>query len=126
MPSVEKVYREKRFKASRNRPQFRKVPIYLQAIRPAIRHREYARFYGLYETMDGKRKRFSFGVKISPKLTNRQLYSLIVITCNNLLDKRVPEHRAGEFFPSFRDLFRTRWIRVRKLLRYQAGVHYER
>jgi hypothetical protein len=120
------VYREKRFKASTNRPALNPTPRYLRALRPTVRHREYARFYGLYETMDGKRKRFSFGVKISPKLTNRQLYSLIVATCNNLLDKRIPEHRAGEFFPSFRDLFRTRWIRVRKLLRYQAGVHYER
>lgn len=106
---------------------FRTVPSSLRRLRYGARYREYARFYGLYINRIGKRKRFSYSVRISPRLSNRRKYRYIVIVCNALLNKEIPEHRQGEVFYSFRELLHeTRWVRVRRLLEYHAGVEYER
>ena len=107
--------------------RFRPAPAYLRASRHGARYRGYARFYGLYETMRGNKKRFSFSVRVNPRLTNAEKYRYIVIVCNELLNKEIPEHRQGDVFSSFRELlFRTDWFRVRKLIDYKAGVVYER
>jgi len=92
-------------------------------------HRWYARFYGNYDTLTGKRKRFSFQVRVSPAIqrNRRALSEFIRTTCNNLLDRNIPEHEQGETFHTFGDLLRrTRWFRVRKVRNYEAGVLYER
>lgn len=88
------------------------------------------RVYGLVETMTGKRKRISFQVKIGSVLmrNRRRLSELIRATVNAIkYQKKVPVHRQGDVFSSFSELFkRTRWVKIRKLLHYEAGVHYER
>jgi hypothetical protein len=52
--------------------------------------------------------------------------NLIRATCNNILDKEVPVHKQGDIFSGFGELFEeTKWVRVRKVHWYEAGVHYE-
>lgn len=88
------------------------------------------RVYGLVTTMQGKRKRISFRVKISKRMMRyrRNLYNLIVATCNAIkFDKTVPVHKQGEVFSGFGELFeKTEWVKVRKVHWYEAGVEYER
>jgi len=108
------------------RSEFRPVPRSLVRLRQRARYREYARFYGNYTSMTGKRKRFSFSVRISPRLSNRAKYEFMVETCNALKDRMVPEHTLGEVFSSFGELLdRTVWFRIRRLRNYKAGVIYE-
>lgn len=107
-------------------PRYRALPSSLRQMRRGARHREYARFYGLYVSMTGKRKRFSFQVKFNRRLTGKWKYRLIVTTVNALKDEEIPRHRQGEVFTSFGKLFGTTWVKVRKLIRYEAGVVYER
>ena len=91
------------------------------------RVRKYARFYGLYRSKTGKTKCFAFQVYLSPKIDNRQIQRYMVVVCNLLLDRNLPVHKSGEVFSSFRDLiWGTKWVRIRKLLSYEAGVEYER
>lgn len=107
--------------------EFRPAPLSLRQLRYGVRYNEYARFYGNYVSMTGKRKRFSFQIRVSPRLSGRQKYRLIVRTCNALLDNTIPQHRQGEVFDNFGDLLkRTKWFRVRKLRQYEAGMVYER
>ncbi|MEM2104527.1 MAG: hypothetical protein QW717_06535 [Candidatus Bathyarchaeia archaeon] len=88
------------------------------------------RVYGQVKTMQGKRKRISFGVKISRRMMRyrRNLFNLIVATCNSIkLDKTIPVHKQGEVFSSFGELFeKTDWVKVRKVEWYKVGVKYER
>ncbi|MEM2111349.1 MAG: hypothetical protein QXX08_05675 [Candidatus Bathyarchaeia archaeon] len=107
--------------------RFRPVTLALRWLRSGARYREYARFYGSYVTITGKIKRFSFSVKVNPRLNNRVKYRRIVTVCNSLLDKMIPEHKQGDIFNTFAELlYRTRWFRVRRLRNYQAGMVYER
>jgi len=107
-------------------PEFRPVPRDLRRLRRRARIREYARFYGNYTSMTGKRKRFSFSIRISPRISNRAKYEFMVETCNALKDKQVPEHTLGEVFSSFGELLDgTVWFRIRRLRNYRAGVIYE-
>ena len=86
---------------------------------------EYARFYGTYVNRQRKKKRFSFQVRMSPRLSGRQKYRSIAAVCNNLLDEKVPVHEQGEVFLSFTILLkRTEWQRVRRLLTYDVNVIY--
>lgn len=88
------------------------------------------RVYGLVETMTGKRKRLSFQVKVSSTLmrNKRRLNELIRAIVNAIkYQKKVPVHRQGDVFSSFSELFnRTEWVRIRRLLTYKVGMHYER
>lgn len=107
--------------------KFRPVPLHLKQLRYGAQHSQYARFYGLYQTITGKKKRFSYVVKISQRLSERQVYRLMVVACGALLDSAIPEHKRGQVFSSFGELLRrTRWFRIRKIIRYKAGVIYER
>jgi hypothetical protein len=109
------------------RERFRPAPPYLRASRNRARYREYARFYGLYVNRAGKRNRFSFSVRVNPRLTNAEKYRYYVSVCNALLSEEIPEHRQGDIFDSFRELlWRTNWFRVRRLVEYKAGAVYER
>jgi hypothetical protein len=106
---------------------FRPVPSSLRATRVFARHREYARFYGSYRSETGKTRRFSFQVKIARSLSNRKKSILIRNVVSNILDRRVPVHKMGQSFSSFRELLRrTTWVRVRRILDYKAGVKYVR
>ena len=104
------------------------LPIYVKALRGKTRQQDYARFYGLYETiMPRRKKRFSFVVRISPKLSNRQVYKKMVEIQNALLNEKIPKHWRGQIFKSFNELLnKTPWKKVRKIHKYQAGVVYER
>lgn len=110
--------------------KFRPVPLRLKQTRYGARHREFARFYALYLTMTKKRKRASFSVKINPRLSGKQKQRYIIMVINALNDETnpaIPVHRQGDVFSSFPELLEaTPWIRIRKLLKYKAGVTYER
>lgn len=88
------------------------------------------RVYGQVKTMQGKRKRISFGVKISRRMMRykRNVHHLIVATINAMkFDKTIPVHKQGDVFSGFGELFEdTEWVKVRKLEWYKAGVEYER
>ena len=96
--------------------------------RPKIRRVEsYARFYGLYKNKKGEVKRMGFYVKINPRYSNRLVGALMRAVCKNLIANRIPEHRLGQTFRSFTDLMlNTRWITIKRLLQYEAGVRYVR
>ena len=111
------------------RRKLRPVPSSLRRLRRGARYDWHGRFYGLYETTTGKRKRFSFQVRVGSALkrNRRKLGWLMRMTVRALKDKTVPQHRQGEVFSSFRELiFKTRWFKVRRMLDYRAGVIYER
>ena len=107
----------------------RPVPKRLRQMRSEARPKWYARFYGNYSTMTGKRKRFSFRVRIASRLqrNRKALASYIRIVCFNLKEKKVPLHVSGQTFHTFKDLlWGTPWHRMRRLREYEAGVQYER
>jgi hypothetical protein len=104
-------------------PRFRAVPPYLRSSR--VSSRDYARFYGLYTTLTGATRRFSFQVR-ADSLRNMDKYKSIVATVNRLHDM-IPTHVQGQIFSGFPELFRgTTWFRIRRLNMYKAGVLYER
>lgn len=86
-----------------------------------------ARFYGLYMTNDGRKKRFSFSVR-AERYRAKVLHKLFVVTVNALkYQRKVPEHKAGHVFNSFHELLKgTQWFAVRKILSYKAEMVYER
>lgn len=104
------------------------VPAHLKSMRIGATHRWFARFYGTYETMTGKLRRFSFQVLVSPKLSkNRKaLADNMRMTCGALLEGEIPEHMQGDTFHSFKELRLARWFQVRRLRNYEAGVVYGR
>ena len=107
--------------------KFRPLPSDLRAMRYGARYDVYARVYALYETTTGKRKRASFQVYKNPRMSNKTFGQAIRVVIRNILDKRIPVHKQGEVFSSFNELLRrTKWVRVRKILRYKAGAIYER
>jgi hypothetical protein len=109
--------------------KFRLVPSNLKRMRYGVKPKVGdLRVYAQVTTMEGKKKRVSFRVGISERMMRyrRNLLNLIRATCNNILDKRVPIHKYGERFPTFTDLFKRRWVKVRKVHWYEAGVVYER
>lgn len=110
--------------------KFRPVPSRLRRMRYGAHYRGDFRVYGLVETMTGKKRRVSFQVRISSALmrNRRKLMELIRATCIALkYQKKIPAHRQGDVFSSFDELFNTtRWVSIRRLLGYKAGMHYER
>jgi hypothetical protein len=109
--------------------RFRRVPSNLKRMRYGVRRAGDLRVYGQVTTMEGKKKRISFRVRISERMMRyrRNLLNLIRATCNNILDKQIPIHKQGEVFSGFGELFEeTRWVEVRKVHWYEAGVVYER
>jgi len=109
--------------------RFRQLPSRLRRMRYGAPNEGDLRVYGLVTTMQGKRKRLSFRVKISPRMMRyrRNLMNLVRATVNAIKDKTIPVHKQGEVFSGFGELFEeTKWVKVRKLHWYEAGVHYER
>jgi len=105
----------------------RRVPRNYVRGRRTARYREYARFYVNYTSMTGKRKRASFAVRVEPSLSNRAKHNLMVSVCNNILNKKIPQHVQGEVFHGFYALMRgTPWFEVRSVQNYEAGMVYER
>lgn len=110
--------------------KLRPLPEFLKWTRYGVTDSQkwYARFYGLYDSIDGKIKRFSFQVKINKALrqNRRGLGMLMRSTVKELLDDKVPKHVQGEVFPDFLSLFGRDWQRVRRMREYKAGVVYAR
>jgi len=110
--------------------KLRPLPEFLKRTRYGVTDSQkwYARFYGLYDSIDGKIKRFSLQVKINRALSQnrRGLGMLMRSTVKELLDGKVPEHVQGEVFPNFIELFGRNWISVKRIREYHAGVVYGR
>lgn len=109
--------------------QFRPVPEDLKRVRYGVMGDSawYARFYGIAQSLTGKMLRVGFQVNIGSKLKQdrKALASMIRETVEEL-HYSVPEHVQGQVFSSFGELFDTNWARIRRLMRYEAGVSYER
>lgn len=113
----------------KRRPEFRAKPLpkHLKRLRYGLPHPEYARFYCLYKTTTGKTKRASFQVRVSPKLNNKRVGEHMRTVCTNMVHRRIPEHRQGDVFNSFKEVLKeTPWFRVRKIMWYRAGAVYEK
>jgi len=119
----------------RKRP--RPPPPIFRALRSAAKLRKkgtvgYARFYALFEDIRGKKKRASFAVRVRSKYLastsqRRALMRWIRTVCNAMLDNTMPVHKYGQRFKSFRELLKeTKWVEIRRLLDYRAGVVYVR
>jgi len=116
----------------KHKRKLRPVPENLKRMRYGLEdlgeRRWLARFYGNYETMTGKLRRFSFNVKISKTVSKnrRALAVLMRTTVGKLLECTVPKHVQGETFSNFLSLFGRDWQRVRRMRQYEAGVVYKR
>jgi hypothetical protein len=105
-------------------PQFRPLPLGIRGVRQ--HGTDYARFYGMVRTKNDKRKVLSFSVKINQKLSNKTKGKLIASVCGHFKDRRVPIHKKGQMFPSFKTLlYKTNWIKVKRIENYEAGVEYD-
>ena len=90
------------------------------------RRRAWARFYGRFETTTGKRKGFEFQVRLSPNLTGRAKYYHIRRTVDTIKHQHLmPHHKRRETFPTFRALYATPHVRIRRVLDYDIKVDYD-
>jgi hypothetical protein len=95
--------------------------------RRIVTRKQYARFYGNYTTKTGKRKRFSFKVKVNPDKKRSAQYTLMKTTCHRVKNNKIPPVPNGFVFDDFGDLLNVQdWIKVRKVHSYKAGMQYER
>jgi hypothetical protein len=117
-------------KKKSSKKKYRKAPSRFMRMRYGVPRRGDLRVYGLIKTMTGKTKRISFQVKIgSGLMRNKRKLSRLIRTVVNAIkyQKKVPVHRQGDVFSSFKELFdRTKWVKIRRLLDYKAGVIYAR
>jgi hypothetical protein len=105
-------------------PRFRPIPPPLG--RPRVRPvRAYARFYALAEDRFGKTVRTTFNVRVD-KYMPRMKYHWVAIIANMVKEKQIPACYSGQVFDGFPELVRIPWVRVRKVLKYKAGVQYAR
>jgi hypothetical protein len=102
---------------------YRKMPLKYRTLGT---EKEYARFYGLFETHQKKVRRFSFQVRMDKVRSNRLKYQLVKATCGKILRGQIPVHKAGEVFETFGEVFRGSWVGVKRVLQYQVGVKYGR
>jgi len=110
---------------SRSNLLYNPVPIDLSRRRRVAP--DYANFYGAYITKSGRKKRFSFKVKVDPNKNHIVMYKLMQHTCNKLKNNQIPPVPNGYIFDDFGDLLvATPWMRVKKILPYKAGMLYER
>lgn len=105
---------------------FRPIPTSLRR-RRRVTPKQYARAYVRYETKQGKIKRWSGQVKVDPYKNPIVQGKLMRHLCNKFRNNMIPLVPQGHVFDDFGDLFiGTRWIKVRKILSYRAGMEYER
>jgi hypothetical protein len=117
--------RNPRSRNRRNLPNFRLIPTDLK--RRRVARKQYARFYGNITTKTGKRKRFSFKVKVDPYKKRSAQYTLMKMTCRRILKNQIPPVPNGFVFDDFGDLLVVQdWIKVRRVHAYEAGMVYER
>lgn len=110
-----------------SRSDFRPVPTHLRRMRDNVTYHEWSRFYGTFESFDGKIKRFNFSVRVNPRLSNMLKHRKIVEVVNALKNNNIPVHKQRQIFSSFNELMeRTEWIEVKELRDYKAGMRYER
>ena len=95
----------------------------LRRYQRGVKRRRYARFYGRFRSVTGKTKGFEYQVKASKRMRGKALAKLIRHTVGKMLyENALPVHRRGESFPTFQTLFRSKWIRIRKVLNYDVNV----
>jgi hypothetical protein len=106
-------------------PRFRPIPPPLG--RPRVTPvRAYARFYAQYKKdLSGIPHRASYQVTVD-RYSPRMKYHWVAVTCQRMKKGYIPQHYSGQVFGSFSELFSVPWIRIRKLIKYTAGVEYVR
>jgi len=108
---------------ARERPRW--LPARILKYRRPVEQRIYTRMYGRYENRKGQVKGFSFQVKISPRLRGKVMALHIRHIIGKMLYEHIlPTHRKGESFGSFRELYRSQWVRIRKVLDYDVKMKY--
>lgn len=122
-----KMHAKKCVKAKdRKLPKLKSLPEMKEALRNYFASiKTYARFYGDYVTLVGKKNRFSFQVLLSSSLTGPEKYDVVTAICNKILQNKVPLHEPGQVFNFHELLHHTQWIPIRKLLNYKADVNYD-
>lgn len=90
------------------------------------RRRTFVRIYGRFETTTGKLKGFEFQVRVARNLTGKAIYYHITNTVGKMKNQHlIPYHKRRETFPTFRSLYATPWIRIRRILDYDVKVDYD-
>ena len=114
--------------SSRKHPPFKFRPILTNlGRRGRVASKQYARFYGNYITKTGKKKRFSFMVKVDPAKKRSAQYVLMKMVCKRIKGNKIPPVPNGFTFDDFGDLLVVQdWMHVRNVRRYEAGMLYER
>jgi len=113
-----------RRRKGRRYPEFRPLPLGLRQARPP-EQRDYARFYGNFLNQFGKIKLFSFQLRIDRSKGGKLACFQVRTICGKLLQNQIPVHKQGQVFRSLGELlFRTQWIRVRKVRNYEVGMSY--
>lgn len=93
--------------------------------RPAVR--KVVRFYGQYTSMRGRTGHYQFRVKVSPNLSNKGIYKLIVQTQGRIKKGRsLPVHFGVTTFNSFAELHSSTWVRVRRVEYIDIKMSYSR
>jgi hypothetical protein len=105
-------------------PRFQPIPRPLGRPRTSPVH-SYGRFYALYTDNFGAIHRATFQVR-ADKYMPKMKYHWVAITAQKMKEGYIPQHFNGQVFGSFPELHAERWVRVRKVREYEAGVHYER
>lgn len=89
---------------------------------------DYVRFYGNVVTKNGVLKKFAFRVRLNlARHAGRFYYQKIVATINLMFQKTaIPLNSNGDLYPTFKSLFASPWMKVRRIRHYEVGTKYER
>jgi hypothetical protein len=99
-----------------------------KGLRMKTESNDYVRLYGNVTLMNGKIVHFGFRVKMNLRRMGTHFYYEKIADCVNRLKKNwIPLGALhGHLYPTFKELYASEWLRVRKLKHYEVGTKYER
>jgi hypothetical protein len=105
-------------------PKFNRLPANLRKSLNFLHPTCYARFYGNFETITGRIRRFSFQLDLGPYWNGAEMYQAVRRVCSSILQNRIPIHEQGQIFRLDELFDSTPWIQVRRVLDYKVGMTY--
>jgi hypothetical protein len=110
---------------SRARIGLRPLP---KGLRMRTESNDYIRIYGNVTLMNGNVVHFGFRVKMNiRRMGGRFYYKQIVETVKRLRNKWIPLGALkGHLYSTFKELYVSQWMKVRRLRNYEVGVRYAR
>lgn len=99
-----------------------------KGLRMKVLPNDYVRIYGNTTLMNGNIVHFGFRVKMHlRRMGGHFYYKQIVATIKRLMNKEIPLGALhGHLYHTFKELYESQWMRVRKIRNYEVGVKYER